>query len=67
MQFITRMRRDRWRDQILTAGEELRQKQSLRHAINGHVWPEEAQYLDAEIDRLHRRLDRLRDNLKRTA
>lgn len=65
--FITKFRRNRWRDQVIANGERLRAAEAARASIDGRLWPEDAEYLDALIDHHTRRRDRLLKNLKETA
>lgn len=65
--FITKFRRDRWVDQVLTTGRKLRHAEAARRGVNARTWPEDAAYLDAVIDRLTRKRDRLLNKLKETA
>ena len=65
--FITKLRRDRWVNQVIATGRELRQVQASRRGVNARHWPEDAAYLDAVIDRLTRKRDRLLNKLKETA
>lgn len=67
VKFITKLRRDRWRDQVLDVGKRLRDAQAARNGVDSRVWPDDTAYLDGVIDRLTRRRDRLLTNLKETA
>ena len=66
-QFIVKFRRDRWRDQVISVGKQLRRYESARAGIDGREWPEDAQYLDSMIDHYTRKRDRLLTKLKETA
>jgi hypothetical protein len=66
-QFITKFRRDRWRDQVIIVGKRLRELESARAGVDAHVWPEDTAYLDGLIDHTTRKRDRLLDKLKETA
>jgi hypothetical protein len=65
--FITKIRRDRWRDQVIKNGERLNQLERSRYGLDTEVFPLEAAYLDALIDKCTRKRDRLLQNLKETA
>lgn len=65
--FITKFRRDRWRDQVIEVGKKLRSYEASRRSVDARYWPEDAAYLDAEIDRLTRKRDSLLAKIKETA
>lgn len=64
---FNKFRRDRWRDQVLATGKRLREMEYARGGIDATVWPDVAEGLDLDIDRLTRRRDRLLTKLKETA
>lgn len=66
-QFITKLRRDRWRDQVITNGKRLREAEAARAGVNASLWPHDAAYLDTLIDNYTRKRDRLLKKLKETA
>lgn len=63
-QRIRKWKRDRLRDQIVDNGEKLRKVQSSRAGVSADYYPEDCAYLDAQIDRLSRRHDRLLTKFK---
>lgn len=67
LKFITKARRDRWRDQVITNGQKLRSAEAARASVDATIWPEDADYLDGLIDHYTRKRDRLLKNLKETA
>lgn len=67
MKFIRKFKRDRARDLVLRDGKALRRVQAQRANIDAAQWPVDAQYLDAEINRLDGRVERARTYLKETA
>lgn len=64
---LTKFRRDRWRDKVIVVGERLRELQTARAGINSAMWPDYAAYIDADIDRLERKRDKLLRKIKETA
>jgi hypothetical protein len=65
--FITKARRDRWRDQVIDNGKKLRAAEAARATVDARHWPEDADYLDGVIDYHTRKRDRLLTKLKETA
>lgn len=65
--FVTKLRRDLWRNQVLSNGKRLRRAEVARAGISSDVWPEYTTELDAEIDHRTRKRDRLLTRLKETA
>lgn len=66
-QFITKFRRDRWRDQVIIVGTRLRELEISRAGVDAHQWPDDTAYLDALIEHTTRKRDRLLTQLKETA
>lgn len=64
---MTKLRRDVWRNQVLSNGKRLRRAEVARAGVSGDVWPEYAAELDEEIDYRTRKRDRLLTRLKETA
>lgn len=63
MKFLTKFRRDRWRDQVIAVGKQLRYYESLRRNA---LYSDETHHIDAMIDHYTRRRDRLLTKLKET-
>lgn len=64
---LTKFRRDRWVNQVIAVGRQLRSAEAARNGVNAANWPHDAEYLDAAISRLTNRRDRLLTKLKETA
>lgn len=64
--FITKFRRDRWRDQVIVVGKRLRELEVARAGVDSSTWPHDTAYLDALIDSTTRKRDRLLTKLKET-
>jgi len=67
MKFLTKFRRDRWRDQVIVVGKQIRHYESLRFGVDSQHWPDDAAYLDSMINHYTRKRDRLLTKLKETA
>lgn len=67
MKSLTQIRRDRARDRVLKYGKQLADRRAERAQVDGSLWPIDAQYLDAEIDRLSRRVEKAKIYLKESA
>lgn len=65
--FITKLRRDRWRDQVIVAGQRLREYEVARAGLDSMYWPEDAAYLDSMIDHYTRKRNSLLTKIKETA
>lgn len=65
--FVTKIRRDVWRNKVLANGKRLQRAEAARAGVSADVWPEYAAELDAEIDYRTRKRDRLLTRLKETA
>lgn len=59
-------RRNRWRDQIVADGDDLKQWYSVRGSLTHANLPPDST-VEAEITRRERRMERLRTRLKETA
>lgn len=67
LQAITKFRRERWIDQVVTTSRRMRELEVARAGIDSTLWPGIAADIDADLDRLIRRRDHLLRRLKETA
>lgn len=67
MMLFKNTRRNWWRDRVISNGIKLESVQRQRADVDGQQWPEDAEYLDREINRLSRKRDHLLTKLKETA
>ncbi len=65
--FISKWRRQRVCDAVVTNGERLRDLRAVRAGISADVWPQDAEAFDQMIESLERRQRRRIDYLKKTA
>lgn len=67
LDFVTKFRRNRWRDQVLIVGRRLRDLEVARAGTSADLWPDVASEIDLHIDLLTRKRDRLLAKLKETS